>query len=102
VFRYAQNAKKALIRVLFLIAPNEEYFSSLLFFAHEVLDHAAKHLEAKKYSSFLLIAHADARKAPRGIFVCHHERSEEKKNTVSLTAVLQRDRELREQRKVKM
>lgn len=62
-FRYAQNAKKALIRVPFLIVPNHAIFFSLLFFAHEVLDHAAKHLEAKKYSSFLLIAHADARKA---------------------------------------
>lgn len=62
-FRYAQNAEKALIRVPFLIVPNHAIFSSLLFFAHEVLDHAAKHLEAKKYSSFLLIAHADARKA---------------------------------------
>ncbi|MFD0944698.1 MobV family relaxase, partial [Savagea faecisuis] len=40
-------------------------------------------------------------KAPRGLFVRHHERSEEKKNTFSLQDVLQRDRELREQRKAK-
>nr|BAA03580.1 plasmid recombination enzyme (plasmid) [Bacillus sp.] [Bacillus sp. (in: firmicutes)] len=39
-------------------------------------------------------------KAPRGLFV-RHERSEEKKNTFSLQDVLQRDRELREQRKAK-
>lgn len=40
-------------------------------------------------------------KAPRGLFVRQHERSEEKKNTFSLQDVLQRDRELREQRKAK-
>lgn len=40
-------------------------------------------------------------KAPRGLFVRQHERLEEKKNTFSLQDVLQRDRELREQRKAK-
>lgn len=40
-------------------------------------------------------------KAPRGLFVRQHEQSEEKKNTFSLQDVLQRDRELREQRKAK-
>lgn len=40
-------------------------------------------------------------KAPRGLFVRQNERSEEKKNTFSLQDVLQRDRELREQRKAK-